>query len=32
MFDKHFVKVVLGFCGVIVVGLILLVVIDSLKN
>ena len=32
MFNRHLLKVILGFCGMILVGLILLVVINSYKN
>ena len=31
MFNKHLFKVIISFCGVIAVGLILLVVFNSLK-
>jgi hypothetical protein len=32
MFNRHLVKVILGFCGMILFGLISLVVIDSFKD
>lgn len=32
MFNSHLFKVIIGFCGVIVLGLISLVFIDSLKE
>jgi hypothetical protein len=32
MFNGHLLKVILGFCGVIIIGLISLVFIDSLKE
>lgn len=32
MFNSHLLKVILGFCGVIILGLISLVFIDSLKE
>jgi hypothetical protein len=32
MFNGHLVKVIVGFCGVIILGLISLVFIDSLKE
>ncbi len=32
MFNRHLFKVILGFCGVIIFGLISLVFIDSLKG
>ncbi len=32
MFNKHLLKVILGFCGVIILGLISLVFIESFKE
>ncbi|MDE2030813.1 MAG: hypothetical protein KGI58_00935 [Patescibacteria group bacterium] len=32
MFNKHLFKVVIGFCGMIIIGLVVLVVIDSFKQ
>ncbi len=32
MFNKHLLKVIIGFCGMIILGLILLVFIDSFKT
>lgn len=32
MFSKHLVKVIIGFCAVIVIGLVSLVFIDSMKD
>lgn len=32
MFNGHLLKVILGFCGVIIIGLISLVFIDSFKE
>ena len=32
MFNKHLLKVILGFCGVIILGLVSLVFIDSCKE
>ncbi len=32
MFNRHLLKVIIGFCGMIVFGLILLVFIDSFKT
>ncbi len=32
MFNSHLLKVILGFCGVILAGLISLVIIDSFKD
>jgi hypothetical protein len=31
MFDRHVLKVIIGFCGMILLGLISLVIIDSLQ-
>lgn len=32
MFSKHLLKVIIGFCGMIILGLATLVVIDSFKD
>lgn len=32
MFSKHLLKVIIGFCGMIILGLATLVIIDSFKD
>ena len=31
MFSKHLLKVILGFCGMIILGLVVLVILDGFK-
>lgn len=32
MLSKHLLKVIIGFCGMIILGLVTLVIVDSLKD
>lgn len=32
MFSKHLLKVIIGFCGMIIFGLVTLVIVDSFKD
>jgi hypothetical protein len=32
MFSRHLLKVIVGFCGMIIFGLICLVIVDSFKD